>query len=169
MVSFFRSVFCKLKQHKTKLLLFCFIAISVFTVWYHFPIKILSTTTAVSADGEDVSVTMSLTFYRFFFKPTEAEGTITVNGTKYVDLKTKGIPFSNAEERSFFTGIKEKYSGITYFIFSDAAVSKSDAISHRLQIVEIDSEAGEIVIHYIENGESGYYYLSDKQFQRLKL
>ena len=138
-------------------------------MWYHFPVKISSTATAVSADGEPVSVTISLSFYRFFFKPTEAEGTVTVNETRYVDLKQKGVRFANVEERNFFTGIKEKYSGITYFIFSNAAASKSESMSHRLQIVEIDSDNGEIVIHYIKNGESGYYYLSDKQFRRLKL
>ena len=169
MHSFLSSIISILKHHTKKvILIFCIILVFVFIVSYRIPIKIMTSTTATSEDGEQVSITLNLTFYRYFLKPTEIEGNITVGETTYKDIQSSGIRFGNIENRDFITGIKEKYSGVTYYIFCDAAVSKLDAMSHRLQIMEIDSDAGEMVIHYMNDEESGFYYLSDKQFKQLK-
>lgn len=106
--------------NKKTIILFFILLISIFLLWYHYPIEKVINVKACSLDGNVADVSINIKYYRSILKPTYVTGIIIFNGNEYVDLKGKGTdPY---KDKKFFENIKLKFNGFTHFYFVNSSL-----------------------------------------------
>ncbi len=139
------ALFCSL------FLLILFIGLFII---YHTPISYTGDTTAVYEDGTQVPMQYDLKVQKFFFKPTEITGTITLDGKPYADKYiTEAKYFSEgaltiSEETSFWAQWKAKREGSTnIFYANDADPAALEQVRKAIlpQMQTFEPEAAEII------------------------
>ena len=78
-------------------------------VWYHIPIKHRLDLTLCSTEGQTLRLEGTVSFHRFFFRPTELRAEVTVDGIPYVDAATK--LGSALKKPSFWHLFRQKWTG----------------------------------------------------------
>ena len=89
-----------------RIIIFLFVVLTALTIWYHIPSNIIKTINIWTLDGKSITVKFDVSWHKYFLKPTELQGTISVDGHIY---RTRSYDSS-----SFFTKVKMKINNKKY-------------------------------------------------------
>ncbi|HLU21495.1 MAG TPA: hypothetical protein VKZ77_03315 [Bacillaceae bacterium] len=109
---------------------------SIFTVYYHVPVKIQKSFLASTLDEKQVDVKMDVKWKKYFFSPTELRGTITVDDITYHSFLDTDTPL---ERDHFWERLDQKFKNEKYIpLFIIPHSHPFDIHNNFLDVLSID-------------------------------
>lgn len=84
-----------MKKKKAVFIITFLVLLFIFYGWYYTPNNIKKTINICTLDGKQATAVFDVRWQRYFFKPTELRGTITINGSTYICIKDTNISFAS--------------------------------------------------------------------------
>jgi hypothetical protein len=117
-------------SNKKVILLSILLLFVIYTIWYYYPVARVLNVSACTLDGSVADVSIDIRYYRSFFKPTYAQGTIIFNGNTYIN------PRIYQDNKNFIEKVRLKYSGFNYIYFVNSSLPAPDYISDTIQLYD---------------------------------
>lgn len=132
------------------------LSIILVLILYKLPDKINVTMPLCSLEGEYVNANFDVYWKRFFFRPTELRGKISLDAQEYICIMDSQINFKRGD---FWSNLVEKVNGDTYFPwFIKSGVYGLDIHDHWMMVFREENDFEQVGLLFFEEDTKITFY-----------